>query len=417
VLSLFRDAPTPNVPCVFEGGQYNMLAADGSRCGTSPAWCLPFLQLEHLYLRTLDRAWLEELFPYAAAFVRWWLAERTDSQAWAVYRCTWESGEDGNPRLDPTGSGDAVIADRVRPVELQAALAHAARVMAFFAAELGRETREWRAIEEVFRARTRQLFDPAAGRYRDWLVAEARFQEPCSTSPYWGVDACRWSPQALTPLLLGETLAAEEIWAHATPPWTCWPSWTTTLVESAAADSDRHIGRISALARQLIEHVYTITTRREVDALLRPLPGSAPEFWPADWSTYDGNDAYGWGATSATLLLRHLVGLKESRQTDGWVLELTPALPDEWRRADARLTVGNLSYRDLRFDLSYEADANGSWLTTIDLGAVRRQATVEVLGTARAEAWEPVCQTPTATRHSFVVTSGRRYRLRFESSV
>ena len=44
VLSLFRDAPQPNVPCVFEGGEFNMVAADGSRCGTSPAWCLPFLQ-------------------------------------------------------------------------------------------------------------------------------------------------------------------------------------------------------------------------------------------------------------------------------------------------------------------------------------------------------------------------------------
>ena len=37
VLSLFRDTPGPNVPCVFQGGEFNMVAADGSACGTSPA--------------------------------------------------------------------------------------------------------------------------------------------------------------------------------------------------------------------------------------------------------------------------------------------------------------------------------------------------------------------------------------------
>jgi hypothetical protein len=39
VATLMRDAPDPNLPCVFRDGEYNMVAADGSRCGTSPAWC------------------------------------------------------------------------------------------------------------------------------------------------------------------------------------------------------------------------------------------------------------------------------------------------------------------------------------------------------------------------------------------
>ena len=166
ILSMFRDAPAPNVPCVFEDGAYNMLAADGSRCGTSPAWCLPFLNLELLYLRTLDRAWLEQLYPYLVAYVEWWLEHRTDADGWLVYKCTWESGEDGNPRLDPSGSGDADISHRVRPVELQATLAHAAGVLAFFAAELG-AARRHRALAST---RTRafggvpaSLFDPDDG--------------------------------------------------------------------------------------------------------------------------------------------------------------------------------------------------------------------------------------------------------------
>ena len=227
----FVTRPAPNVPCVFEDGAYNMLAADGSRCGTSPAWCLPFLNLELVYLRTLDRAWLEQLYPYLAAYVEWWLEHRTDADGWLVYKCTWESGEDGNPRLDPSGSGDADISHRVRPVELQATLAHAAGVLAFFAAELGRrdDRARWRRLERAFRRRTRQLFDPDSGRYRDWLIAEGRFQPPRPEQPYWGLDTCRYSAQSLTPLLLGEPLAREEVLRHATAPWLLWPSWTYTL--------------------------------------------------------------------------------------------------------------------------------------------------------------------------------------------
>src|SRR5207302_11431933 len=181
VLSLFRDAPEPNVPCVFRDGEYNMVAADGSRCGTSPAWCLPFLNLQLLYLRTLDRDWLAEVYPLAGAYVEWWLANRTDAQGWITYKCTWESGEDGNPRLDPSGSGDADISGRVRPVELQATVAHACRVLSFFASELQLEADpdRWRELERDYTDRTRQMFDANEGRFRDWLITEQRWQGPC----------------------------------------------------------------------------------------------------------------------------------------------------------------------------------------------------------------------------------------------
>ena len=408
VLSLFRDAPQPNVPCVFRGGEYNMVAADGSRCGTSPAWCLPFVHLELLFLRTLDRVWLADIFPFAAAYLRWWLANRTDADGWLVYKCTWESGEDGNPRLDPTGSGDADISHRVRPVELQATMAHAANVMAFFATELGQSAAEWCALEADFRERTRQLFDPAEGRYRDWLVADGRFQEPCPERPYWGVDSRRYGAQSLTPLLIGEPLAADEVWRHAVAPWTLWPSWTTSLVESAAAAG--HFASIGTLAHDTLDRVYRVTTRRDLATLAKPLPGSAPEFWPADWRTYDGNDAYGWGASTANLLLRHLVGFKESRLTDGWVAELTPALPAVLLEHGARYTVRQIGYRGLSLDLTYVVEADG---VSVEL---------DLLGEARAGALQPVGGDPglpvqrstRGVRHVFSVEVGGHYRLRFE---
>jgi Mannosylglycerate hydrolase MGH1-like glycoside hydrolase domain len=366
VASLLRDAPEPNVPCVFRDGEYNMVARDGSRCGTSPAWCLPFLNLELLYLRTLDREWLAEIYPGAAAYLTWWLEHRTDADGWFVYKCTWESGEDGNPRLDPTGSGDADIASRVRPVELQATVAHAAGVLAFFAEELGRDPSDWRHVEADYRQRTSQLFDPTERRYLDWLIAENHPQRDCRDQPYWGIDTCRYSAQSLTPLLVGLPLDREEIWRHATPPWTLWPSWTWSLVESAAAAGD--YAGVGRLADETVDRVYRITTRRELGSLRRPLPGCSPEFWPEDWRTYGGSDAYGWGATTTNLLIRHLFGFKESRDTSGWVFDLTPGLPPRFLRPGARYTVNRLNYRGRTFDLSFTVlDTSGRVRATLTL--------------------------------------------------
>lgn len=371
VLSLLRDAPDPNLPCVFRGGEYNMVAADGSRCGTSPAWCLPFLNLQLLYLRTLDREWLAQIYPHAAAYVEWWLTHRTDPEGWLVYKCTWESGEDGNPRLDPSGSGDADISGRLRPVELQATLAHAAGVLALFSAELGRDAQRWRDLEANYRARTAQLFDPIEGRFCDWLTAENRPQADCPDLPYWGVDACRYSAQSLTPGLIGLVLPEAEVFRHFTPPWTLWPSWTWSLVESAAAAG--LYSAVGELAYNTIDRVYRVTTRRELSALRRPMPGSSPEFWPEDWSTYAGGDAYGWGATTANLLIRHLFGFKESLATDGWVADLTPAFPTEMLHPGAEYGIENLNYRGQRFDLTYSVLDQARLLATFDMPDGRRE--------------------------------------------
>jgi hypothetical protein len=399
VLSLFRDAPQPNVPCVFEGGEYNMVAADGSRCGTSPAWCLPFLSLELLYLRTLDRVWLAQLFPYASAYLEWWLEHRVDADGWLVYKCTWESGEDGNPRLDPSGSGDADISGHVRPVELQATMAHAAGVMAFFAHELGLDAGRWREIASDFRLRTEKLFDADAGRYRDSLT------DPCPEQLYWGIDPCRYSAQSLTPLLIGEPLVEDEVVRHVRPPWTLWPSWTWSLIESAAAGE--FFPLVGQLAFDTIDRVYRVSTRRELGSLARPMPGTSPEFWPEDWRTYAGNDAYGWGATTANLLMRHLFGFKESRETNGWVAELAPTLPAELLRVGARYGIRRLNYRDLVLDLWYTV-ASDHLLVELDLGSTSRSCTVSSKG-------DLVYSTAHATsRHHFSIGIGRPVTLRLK---
>jgi hypothetical protein len=414
VLTLFRDAPAPNIPCVFYEGSYNMVARDGSRCGTSPAWCLPFLNLELLYLRQLDRDWLATLYPYLAGYLDWWLVERIHADGWVVYKCTWEAGEDGNPRLDPSGSGDADISGHCAPVELQASVAHAADVLAFFADQLGlgAERRRWRSVRDTYRGRTRELFDAEAGRFRDWLLLDRRFQEPRPTEHYWGVDSRRFSPLSLTPLLGGTATAdqaralRDEVPAHATAPWTLWPSWCYALAECAAAAGMHELA--GEIVAGVVDRVYQWTARRTLSDGARPTPGAAPEYWPMDWRGYTASDAYGWGATTANLLLRHLFGLQESRTTRGWVLELVPALPAAWLESGCCYRVRRFQYRGRLVDVAYTVEAR--WLDVqVDLETAAR-CTVTAARSVVYRADAP------AARHRFRLRNGRRYRLEISAA-
>jgi hypothetical protein len=150
-----------------------------------------------------------------------------------------------------------------------------------------------------------------------------------------------------------------------------------------------------------------VTTRRELGSLTRPLPGSSPEFWPADWRTYGGSDAYGWGATTANLLIRHLFGFKEARVTDEWVAQLTPALATELLVLGQRYEIKKLNYRGLRFDLAYTVVQDGL-RARLDLDESPRQCTItrdgEVVYASAAA----------AATHEFLVANGTavEFRLR-----
>ncbi|HMA37518.1 MAG TPA: hypothetical protein VKY74_23900 [Chloroflexia bacterium] len=363
VATLFAAAPGPQVPCVWANGGYNMIAADGAPCGTSPAWCLPFHNLWLLWLRHPDSAWLATIYPRLVAYVRWWLAERTDSAGWVVYQCTWESGEDNTPRLDPSRTGDAVIRDLVRPVELQAALAVCAEVLRRFAAALGRadDAGEWAALYAHYRDRTRQLWDPATARFRDLDPATGRWREVPDSSPYWGSAAgAQISPLQLLPLLYG-IATAEQVAAlrphlagYVAAPWTWWPSWSYHVAEAALAAGAPEVA--ADLAAAIVDRVYRQLDRRERDDG-QPLPGVAPEFWPE--AAPDGAllwtpaEAYGWGASAVLYLLRYLVGFQEGEDISRQQFTLRPALPPALRQAGLAYTVRNLGIRGARIDLTY----------------------------------------------------------------
>ena len=118
------------------------------------------------------------IYPHLVRYVEWWLRERTDADGWAVYKCTWEAGEDDTPRLDPERRGDNVVSAFVRPVELQATMALSAGVLARFAEVLGQPddgatlARGRGGVRPSAPARSGTLTE---GRFRDWDARAGAF--------------------------------------------------------------------------------------------------------------------------------------------------------------------------------------------------------------------------------------------------
>ncbi|MFN8523362.1 MAG: hypothetical protein U0821_09700 [Chloroflexota bacterium] len=367
LLSLFRDAPSRNVPCVFKHGEPNMVARDGAVCGTSPAWCVPFHNILAVYRATLDRAWLALIYPYLTRYVEWWLEHRRDPGGWVVYKCTWEAGEDDTPRLDPERRGDTVVSDFVRPVELQASMAMAAEALAVFATDLGyrADVDRWHALAADFGVKTRALWDTGAGRFRDFDRRTGEFLAPAETSNYWGVDPCRFSALAFAPFLTGLVTAEQrrairtELGHYMSPPWTLWASWSWVVTEAAAAAG--HPDLAARITHQIIQRVYP-----QLDARERrrdgPTPGVAREYWPLDLEGWSACDGYGWGANTAMLLIRNIVGFRESPRTDGFSFELTPRLPPKLLQSGRQYAFINLPYRGSLLDIRYTVGARAHTL-------------------------------------------------------
>src|SRR5690606_37171157 len=97
-----------------EDGSYNMIAIDGQGCGTAPEWCYPLWCAEQVWRRTRVDAFLQAIYPYARDYVNWWAVNRTDADGWPIYHCSWESGQDCNPRFGEQRTGGDLIT-HVRP--------------------------------------------------------------------------------------------------------------------------------------------------------------------------------------------------------------------------------------------------------------------------------------------------------------
>ena len=328
LLGTFLDAAAPNVPCSREDGSFNMVAADGTVCGTAPPWGYPWVVAEWLAMLRPDRSWLERLYPRLAAYLDWWLAHRRDGDGWLVYACSWESGQDGTPRLGEQPLGGGHPTRHVRPVDLQAAFAHAAQVMARFAGMLEREhdRAKWRGLADEYAGRTDQLWNGT--RYADFDVAAGRFTE---------VD----DVMLLAPLALGVAPAERadrlrDRIATMTSDELVWPMFVWTAVAAASAAGVPMMA--AELAGAVCDRAYRLWDARDA-ASDRTLPGIACEYWPPHGRC--GGEGYGWGAFTTHLLLHYLIGF--APVADGFRLRpnLPPDLRLPGRSYGVRIAVGD----------------------------------------------------------------------------
>ncbi|RLE64177.1 MAG: hypothetical protein DRJ47_08280 [Thermoprotei archaeon] len=365
---LFSDALAPNVPCVHADGTFNMVADDGSRCGTSPAWCLPFYSYLLIYERNGDVDWLRKMYPLWKSFLVWWLEERVDEEGFLHYKCSWESGEDNAPRYGIKGGKGGESIEHIRVVELQAVMAHAARCMRYYAKILGlgeKEDNYWSKIEEKYKTKLSVLWHHEW--YHDYDLKEEDFTpytDPLHMTPIFMdlVDEEKYLHLLRDPQLLLKRFR-KSVGVNTLD----WPSLTYPFFEAVLKASEKTgslIDFLSDTAFRLVSIIYSAEDSRRLRRN-RPLPGVSYEKWEWPELKFGGVEGYGWGAFTIVILLRYLLGFQETLFTDGEGFRLYPNLPSKFMSIGGRYGVKNLKYRGLYIDLSYHVLENNKLDATL----------------------------------------------------
>ncbi len=357
LLGQFQDAVEANVPCMREDGTMNMVAADGSECGTSVQWCYPFYCIESVFLRTGDQAWLGELYPYLAAYLDWTLKHRSDPEGWIGAKCSWESGMDASGRFliqQPTG-GESI--DFIRVAEIQAAMSHAARTMAVYANLLGRpgDIPRWEELSSRYADKTRQLF------YQAWFYdVDSRSGKPIvipghkevtQVAPIMCGVATSGQMRAMTPAML-EYSPHQEYWLE-------WASLVLPYAESMWRAGQRE--PLSTVLFEIVDRAYRSMDRRELEPEKKlGWPGVSCEYWGQKGAA--GGEGYGWGATLPAHIIRSLFGFREIAWSEGDQFDLGPNIPDDLTGEGKSFLLRNLHFRGRRFDLRYSQVAKGEFL-------------------------------------------------------
>jgi hypothetical protein len=356
---VFADAPEVNVPCTREDGTYNMVAADGTACGTAPQWGYPWLVLEWLYRLEPDLGWLERIYPLLTAYLQWWIRHRTSDDGHLFYACSWESGQDDSPRYgdQPLGGGHPIR--HVEPVDLVASMAHAARMMARFAGELGyeHEIAGWKALEETYAAQTARLWN--GERFADFDHGAGAATEID--------DLMLLAPIALEVASDGQKAILKPAIEAIPDAALVWPCLTWTAVESATRVGAPETA--SVLAAAVVDRAYRFWDAR------RPAPGGtnpgiSGEYWPLHGRC--GGEGYGWGAYTTHLLLHDLIGINP---VPGGI-EISPNLPAAFREAG----------RSYRVETTFRGEPLAIAVEPIDGERTR----VTVNGDAREVTWGAV---------------------------
>ncbi|HEV2581569.1 MAG TPA: trehalase family glycosidase, partial [Ktedonobacteraceae bacterium] len=373
ILGHFESAPHPNLPCMREDGSFNMVADDGQICGTAPEWGYPLWCCQQLWLRSGDLSWLKRLYPGAAAYLRWWLDHRRDSEGWEIYGCSWESGQDVSIRFGPQQTGGTII-QHLRPVDLQASIAQGAAILASWAEILSSTHADetlpnpytadiafWQEVANEFTVKTRLMWQN--GWFRDYDSVRGIWsseQDAMHLAPVFCGVAEREHIEQLRPALAQPP--------SNNPHWLplSWPPIIMTVAEAA---------RLAGMSAEAVELAY-----RFVDASYRSadnrtldeygnIPGVTRENRRAikvgKWGEIDyvnaGIEGYGWGAVSIHLLIRHLLGMYATGLNS---ITLAPTLPLALRRPGATYTIAPIPWGKYLLSLTCRVKSAHSYEAT-----------------------------------------------------
>lgn len=400
---LFADALAPNVPCMREDGSVNMVSESGSECGTAPSWCLPSLTIRSIYARTRDRKWAQALYPYLEEFLRWWFENRTHPDGVFFFDNSWESGQDQSSRFQIEQKTGGAGVQHLEPVDLHAAVADFAGLLAQFAGILiPPEAGKWQALQEKYRqmlqkywtARGFRDIDRRTGRHTEadfaylWLPhlfgltteqQNAVLKQKLHTPEYQSLESwANWAPgfQVVveTARVLGErALQAEHIARQADYLYACWDrrTWETpNALPRAWGHIDRPANLLEYHPRKWDESFGMIDHSTNPHAPPRehadPIPGVAAEQWRNREGKPAGMENYGWGATLPIHLIRGVIGYRDlpaSAKENGFLL--APSLPSRVLQPGNRSGMRNLHFANIDFEVMYEVKENGQLQTTL----------------------------------------------------
>jgi len=382
----FMDAPTPNVPCSREDGSVNMICANGIECGTAPIWGLPFFMINSIYQRNRDDAWIRELYPYLKDFLQFWLENRTDEDGWLHSTCSWESGQDGSRRFLVSGHDPGAAAEFVRTVDIEAAMAAAMENMVLFAKVSGedKDLEYWKNESEKRKTRVQEMY--VNGWFRDF---DARTGKPIILDNYYDI-------MMFLPLSVG--LATRQQMEEIKPMFTHfrenpthfleWPSFLFPFCEAGwnagqrmlVAEEVAKIGNriYPRLDEQKLQPVNHERPTSFPEKYYYRIPGVSDEFWAIKEDNTGGCENYGWGATFPTLVIRNIIGFRESTDVNENAFFLAPAIPDNFCVSGKTLGITNLNYRGSKYSVQYTVKGKKKIAARLSC-ALNKPATVKVL--------------------------------------
>lgn len=343
-LGLFKDATSPQIPCAREDGSLNMISADGSECGTSPAWCFPFYCFESIVMRHYNRSWLKQLYPFLVRYLNWWLQNRVDEEGWAVYNCSWESGQDAsNKFLIPQATGGEIVS-HLRSVDLQAAMAQSASILSFFAKCLNIKNSEWDGIAQHFEKNVHAMwqgdwFCDFDKRTQSW-INNSDYRDITNLAPifcgYFKVDQLE-----KLKLLLGHFETNPKLWLE-------WASFFFMYLEACWQVAFKQLS--SRILFTTVERVYRNWDQRSWQEN-KSMPGISVECWGLD-KPY-GAEGYGWAATLPLHIIRSLIGFRECKPDFRNSFWLCPNFPDQLMLKGKSYSINPLKFQDKRFSVCY----------------------------------------------------------------